>query len=158
MIRQALVLVTLLGLLVPPVASAETAGVTRTRLPNGMTVVVRENPVAPLVAYSLLVKMGTRTETPLTKRTGLAHILTLLPYETLVADTGGSAWLISGDVARSICWTIAPRKAETRADHVRRVVSQLKEGSRRPCCWIGCIHRTDKPISPSVRAILSKGS
>ena len=38
MIRQALVLVTLLALLVPPVASAETVGVTRTRLPNGMTV------------------------------------------------------------------------------------------------------------------------
>ncbi len=76
MIRQALVLVTLLALLAPPVASAETVGVTRTRLPNGMTVVVRENPVAPLVAYSLLVKMGTRTETP--DNAGISNMLQLM--------------------------------------------------------------------------------
>ena len=54
----------LLLLLAPAVASAQATGVTRTRLPNGLTVVVRENPEAPVVAYSLLVKMGTRTETP----------------------------------------------------------------------------------------------
>jgi hypothetical protein len=55
-----------------------------------------------------------------------------------------------------ICWTITVQKAETRKDHVRRVVSELKEGMRRPCCWIGCIHRTDKPISPSVQYVLSR--
>lgn len=55
-----------------------------------------------------------------------------------------------------ICWTTLVKKEETRRDHVKRVVSELKEGMRRPCCWIGCIHRTDKSISPSVRAILSK--
>src|SRR5947209_6540700 len=76
MLRQALVLVSLLALLVPPVASAETVGVTRTRLPNGMTVVVRENPVAPLVAYSLLVKMGTRTETP--DNAGISNMLQIM--------------------------------------------------------------------------------
>jgi hypothetical protein len=48
-----------------------------------------------------------RTETPITKRTGLAHILGLIPYETLIARTGGSATLasgavISGDVARML--------------------------------------------------------
>jgi hypothetical protein len=36
------------------------------------------------------------------------------------------------------------------------VQSELKEGRRRPCCWLGCIHRKDKPLSPSVRYILSK--
>lgn len=55
-----------------------------------------------------------------------------------------------------ICWTTLVKKEETRRDHVKRVVSELKEGMRRPCCWIGCIHRTDKPISASVRAILNK--
>jgi hypothetical protein len=54
-----------------------------------------------------------------------------------------------------ICWTISPKKPETRAEHVKRVVSELKEGMRRPCCWIGCIHRTDKSISPSVQWVLS---
>src|SRR5437899_8878287 len=76
MIRQALVLVTLLALLVPPVASAQTAGITRSRLPNGMIVVVRENPTAPVVAYSLLVKMGTRTETP--DNAGISNMLQLM--------------------------------------------------------------------------------
>ena len=51
-------------LFAPAAASAESGGVTRTRLPNGLTVLVRENPAAPVVAYSLMVKMGTRTETP----------------------------------------------------------------------------------------------
>ena len=41
-----------------------------------MTVVVRENPVAPLVAYSLLVKMGTRTETP--DNAGISNMLQLM--------------------------------------------------------------------------------
>lgn len=41
-----------------------------------------------------------------------------------------------------ICWTTFVKKKETRDDHVRRVCSELKEGKRRPCCWIGCKHRT----------------
>jgi uncharacterized protein YdeI (YjbR/CyaY-like superfamily) len=57
-----------------------------------------------------------------------------------------------------ICWTISVKKSETRKDHVNRTVSELKEGIRRPCCWIGCIHRTDKPISPLVQGILNKQS
>lgn len=55
-----------------------------------------------------------------------------------------------------ICWTTFVKRADTRADHVKRVVSELKEGKRRPCCWIGCIHRKDKKLSPSVQGILSK--
>ena len=55
-----------------------------------------------------------------------------------------------------ICWITFVKKAETRDEHVMRTVKQLKEGKRRPCCWIGCIHRTDKEISPSIRGILNK--
>lgn len=40
-----------------------------------------------------------------------------------------------------ICWTISVKKPETRAEHVQRVVKELQEGKRRPCCWAGCIHR-----------------
>lgn len=57
-----------------------------------------------------------------------------------------------------ICWTISVKKEETRTEHIQRALSQLKEGKRRPCCWIGCIHRTDKPVSRSVRAILERRS
>lgn len=55
-----------------------------------------------------------------------------------------------------ICWTTFVKREETRIDHVKRVPVELKEGKRRPCCWIGCLHRTDKKISPSVQGILSK--
>jgi uncharacterized protein YdeI (YjbR/CyaY-like superfamily) len=55
-----------------------------------------------------------------------------------------------------ICWVTFVKKEETRKDHVERVVTELKEGKRRPCCWLGCIHRTDKKISPSVQAVLNK--
>lgn len=40
-----------------------------------------------------------------------------------------------------ICWTTSVKKEETRKDHVRRVVSELIDGMRRPCCWAGCPHR-----------------
>jgi len=71
-----------------------------------------------------------------------------------------SAWESITPLARNewICWTIAVKQAVTRKDHVRRVVSELIEGMRRPCCWIGCIHRTDKTVSRSVQGILDKRS
>jgi len=40
-----------------------------------------------------------------------------------------------------ICWTITNKKPETRANHIKRIVAELKEGKRRPCCWAGCLHR-----------------
>jgi hypothetical protein len=55
-----------------------------------------------------------------------------------------------------ICWVTFVKKEETRKEHVKRTVSELKEGMRRPCCWLGCTHRTDKSISPSVQGILNK--
>lgn len=55
-----------------------------------------------------------------------------------------------------ICWTISVKKESTRKEHIARVIRQLQEGKRRPCCWIGCIHRTDKEISPSIKYYLNK--
>lgn len=57
-----------------------------------------------------------------------------------------------------ICWVTFVKKDETRKEHVKRTISELKEGMRRPCCWLGCIHRTDKQVSPSVQAILNSRS
>lgn len=57
-----------------------------------------------------------------------------------------------------ICWVTFVKKAETRNEHVERVISELKEGIRRPCCWIGCIHRTDKAVSRSVQGVLDRRS
>jgi uncharacterized protein YdeI (YjbR/CyaY-like superfamily) len=43
-----------------------------------------------------------------------------------------------------ICWVTIVKKAETRAAHVRRLVSDLRDGERQPCCWPGCPHRRPK--------------
>ena len=40
-----------------------------------------------------------------------------------------------------ICWTTIVKKPETRAKHIERMMSQLQEGTRQPCCWPGCPHR-----------------
>jgi uncharacterized protein YdeI (YjbR/CyaY-like superfamily) len=69
-----------------------------------------------------------------------------------------AAWESITPLARNewICWAITVKQAATRMDHVKRTVKELAEGKRRPCCWIGCIHRTDKPVSKSVQWVLSK--
>lgn len=55
-----------------------------------------------------------------------------------------------------ICWTVSVKQEATRENHIKRACSELAEGKRRPCCWIGCIHRTDKAISPSVKWVLDR--
>lgn len=74
--------------------------------------------------------------------------------------TARTVWQGLTPLARNewICWTITVKQQSTRNEHVKRVISELKEGMRRPCCWIGCIHREDKPISPSVKWVLENRS
>lgn len=74
------------------------------------------------------------------------------------APTAREAWGTLTPLARNewICWTVGAKLAATRKNHVERTISELQEGKRRPCCWIGCIHRTDKPLSPSVRWALAQ--
>jgi len=68
-----------------------------------------------------------------------------------------TAWEDITPLARNewICWTISVKKPDTRKEHVARVVSELKEEMRRPCCWPGCMHRKDKPLSPSQKFVLN---
>lgn len=40
-----------------------------------------------------------------------------------------------------ICWVSIVRKSETRTEHIHRLLVELKEGKRQPCCWPGCPHR-----------------
>jgi Bacteriocin-protection, YdeI or OmpD-Associated len=92
---------------------------------------------------------------------GVVHELPEDLRKALAADAIAlAAWEDLTPLARNewICWTIYVKKPETRRQHVERVCTELKEGMRRPCCWMGCIHRTDKPISPSVQYMLNKRS
>lgn len=67
-------------------AAADTGAVTRTRLANGVTILVRENPVAPVVAMSLMVKMGTRWETRQTA--GISNFLQIMMVRGTEKRTG----------------------------------------------------------------------
>lgn len=90
---------------------------------------------------------------------GVVHDLPSDLRDALAADAAAlKLWESLTPLARNewICWTITVKQQKTRDEHVARVVSELKEGMRRPCCWMGCIHRTDKAISPSIQGILSK--
>lgn len=90
---------------------------------------------------------------------GTAHAMPIDLYRALTTSKATiELWEDLTPLARNewICWVTFPKKEETRTHHIKRVVAELKEGKRRPCCWIGCPHRKDKPVSPSVKAILKK--
>ncbi|MGB3166084.1 MAG: YdeI/OmpD-associated family protein [Alteraurantiacibacter sp.] len=46
-----------------------------------------------------------------------------------------------------ICWVDDAKRASTREKRIARTVESLLQGKCRPCCWPGCIHRTDKEPS-----------
>jgi len=90
---------------------------------------------------------------------GVVHKIPADLRKALISDSKAlAAWESLTPLARNewICWATFVKKSETRKQHVERVRTELKEGMRRPCCWLGCIHRTDKPISPSVQYVLNK--
>jgi uncharacterized protein YdeI (YjbR/CyaY-like superfamily) len=55
-----------------------------------------------------------------------------------------------------ICWVENAKTIDTRARRVRRTCEELAEGKRRPCCWVGCVHRSDKAMSPSQKWVLNR--
>ena len=93
--------------------------------------------------------------------TGVVHKVPSDLRKALASDPNALAkWNGLTPLARNewICWVTFVKKDETRKEHVKRTISELKEGMRRPCCWLGCIHRKDKPISPSVQYVLDRRS
>ena len=90
---------------------------------------------------------------------GVVHTVPMDLRRVLIATPKAlAAWEDLTPLARNewICWVLWPKKAETRSQHVDRARSELLEGRRRPCCWLGCPHRKDKELSPSVRWVLSR--
>ncbi|HXJ77504.1 MAG TPA: pitrilysin family protein [Candidatus Methylomirabilis sp.] len=90
-------------------ADSAVGNVTRTRLGNGFTVLVRENPYAPVLAISLQVKMGNRWETR--ANAGISNLLQLMlvrgttnltgPEIVAAADRMGGSIDATGDVDSS---------------------------------------------------------
>jgi uncharacterized protein YdeI (YjbR/CyaY-like superfamily) len=92
---------------------------------------------------------------------GVAHEMPADLREALLANEAVLAkWESLTPLARNewICWNISVKQETTRKEHIRRTAEELVEGKRRPCCWIGCMHRTDKAINPTQKWILEKQS
>lgn len=83
------------------------------------------------------------------KKALLANPKALNAWQNKVTPLGRNEW---------ICWTITVKLQKTRDEHVRRAVEELAQGKRRPCCWIGCIHRTDKPLNATMKWMIEKQS
>jgi predicted Zn-dependent peptidase len=83
---RALVVAGLLALLAAP-AWAQSPAVGRARLPNGVTVLVRENPTAPVVGISLMIRMGTRWET--VDNAGISNLVQLMIVRGTTTRDGG---------------------------------------------------------------------
>jgi hypothetical protein len=49
------------------------------------------------------------------------------------------------------------KQPATRARRVVRTLEEMTEGKRRPCCWAGCVHRTDKVPGKWQQAVLVEG-
>jgi hypothetical protein len=92
---------------------------------------------------------------------GTAHQLPADLKQALISNSKAlKAWENITPLARNewICWNVTVKQAETRKNHIQRTVKELQEGKRRPCCWMGCIHRKDKAINASQKWVLSRQS
>lgn len=60
-----------------------------------------------------------------------------------VSSKAKGVWDDITPIARNewICWVTSGKKAETRIIRIKKAVSKLQSGMRRPCCWAGCPHR-----------------
>jgi uncharacterized protein YdeI (YjbR/CyaY-like superfamily) len=75
---------------------------------------------------------------------GVVHEVPADLRKALLADESAQErWEDLTPLARNewICWVISNKKPETRQNHVDRTITELLEGKRRPCCWLGCNHR-----------------
>lgn len=75
---------------------------------------------------------------------GVVHEVPMDMEKALKTDAGIlEKWNTLTAIQRNewICWVTKVKKTETRAEHIQRMLEELKEGKRKPCCWPGCPHR-----------------
>lgn len=87
-----------------------------------------------------------------TVSSGVVHDIPDDLRTALLADAAAlRLWESITPLARNewICWVGDAKKQETRRNRIDRVIAELKEGMRRPCCWPGCPHRDKNGTSAS---------
>ncbi len=76
--------------------------------------------------------------------TGVLHEVPADLRKALLSDESAQErWEDLTPLARNewICWVTSVKRPETRANHIERTITELMQGVRRPCCWLGCNHR-----------------
>ncbi len=102
----------------------------------------RENPVASAFSH------GTVHRAPEDLQLALADNTKLLALWESLTPLGRNEF---------ICWIEDAKRPATRARRIDRTREELLEGKKRPCCWAGCIHRTDKALGRWQQAVLIDG-
>ncbi|HWC57394.1 MAG TPA: YdeI/OmpD-associated family protein [Candidatus Paceibacterota bacterium] len=90
---------------------------------------------------------------------GTIHPLPADVRTALLADPKvRTLWQDITPLARNewICWVTSGKKEETRGIRIKKMLSKMRSGMRRPCCWAGCPHRSDKPLSRSQKFVYGK--
>jgi hypothetical protein len=100
-----------------------------------------------------------KPKTKIELATGVVHDVPDDLRKTLVSDKAAlERWQSLTPLGRNefLCWVEDAKQLETRKRRIERTREELLEGKGRPCCWSGCIHRTDKAISPSQQFLLDR--
>ena len=77
--------------------------------------------------------------------TGALHKMPADFRKAIESDaTVKGVWADITPLARNewICWVISAKKDETRDRRITVGLDKMRKGMRRPCCWVGCMHRT----------------
>src|SRR3989344_7603463 len=105
-----------------------------------MAIYYRHDPSASIKIKKQQIKNMTKNEIA----AGVVHKVPTDMEKVLTSDAQILAkWNGLTPIQRNewICWATIVKKPETRAEHIERMVTELKEGERQPCCWPGCPHR-----------------
>ena len=125
-------LAVLLGAFSPPAASKE--AVLAERLPNGMTVLVRENSAAPVVAVSLFVRVGSRWEGD--ESAGASNLLQQLlvkgTQSRSALEIADAAERIGGSIGASADADFSEVRGTALARHWARLLGLIAEVTLRP--------------------------
>lgn len=104
----------------------------------------------------LCIMQSDYTMSTTTVSSGVVHEIPEDLRTALLADLAAlKLWESITPLARNewICWVLGAKKQETRRNRIDRVISELKEGMRRPCCFPGCPHREKNGRSPLPPAV-----
>lgn len=75
---------------------------------------------------------GTVHKLPVDLRKALQSDATVLALWDDITPLARNEW---------ICWVENAKMIETRKRRIEQTSSKLLDGKRRPCCWVGCLHR-----------------